>query len=198
MNLQFPGEDDFSRFKKDISEKLRLLNVRTIIKPEFKPSAVMMLIMNRDGNAHVLLTRRTTTVTTHKGEVSFPGGSFEEGDGSLLDTALRETDEEVGISPGHVEVLGEFDHFISIFGFHVSTFVGVITHPYEYILNTDEIESIVEVPLQIFKDEKYDKCQPMEFQGNTYNVYHYMYEGYEIWGLTARILTDFARKILQQ
>ncbi|MFW5861885.1 MAG: NUDIX hydrolase [Spirochaetota bacterium] len=198
MNLQFSSDGDFSKFKQEISEKLGQLGVRTIVKPEFRPSAVMMLILNREGSAHILLTRRTTTVATHKGEVSFPGGSFEEGDTTLLETALRETYEEVGILPGHIEVLGEFDHFISIFGFHVSTFVGVITHPYEYLLNPGEIESIVEVPLQIFRDEKYDKCQLMEYQGNTYNVYHYMYEGYEIWGLTARILTDFARKILQQ
>jgi len=198
MNLQFSSNGDFAAFKKNLGEKLNQQEVRTILKPDFRPSAVMMLLMNRKGNAHVLLTRRTTSVGTHKGEVSFPGGGYEEGDNSLLDTALRETYEEVGVYPGHIEVLGEFDHFISIFGFHVSTYVGVITHPYEYTLNADEIESIIEVPLQLFRDEQYRKCEKMEYQGNMYNVYHYFYNGYEIWGLTARILTDFARKILQQ
>jgi len=196
MNLQFDNDTDFAAFTQDLRARINAREIRSLSRPNLRASAVMMLIMNKNGEAHVLLTKRTSHVGTHKGEVSFPGGTCDPEDDGPRATAFRETFEEVGIPADQIEYLGEFDHFMSIAGFHVSTFVGVIGYPYTATVNGDEIDACFEAPLAIFRDGKYDKKQQVEFEGDTFNIYHYYYNGFEIWGLTARILTDFGLKIL--
>ena len=196
MNLHFSNDHDFHDFTIELKNRLASRPVRELDRPSLRASAVMMLIMEKDNEAQVLLTKRTSKVGTHKGDMSFPGGTRDEEDKNLLSTALRETQEEVGIAPEDIEVLGEFDHFMSIAGFHVSTFIGIIPYPCAYTVSEDEIEACVEVPLHLFRDKKFDKKQEIEFEGDRYNIYHYYYGSYEIWGLTARILTDFGTKIL--
>jgi len=144
----------------------------------------------------VLVTKRTEKVATHRGQMALPGGAYDPSDGSRLITALRETEEEVGIIRDHVDVIGEFDEFMSIAGFHVATFVGIVPYPYEYVFNPDEIDSYVEVPLSLFLERRHDRVEKYNFNGTLYNVYFYIYEGFQIWGLTARILTDFAGRVL--
>lgn len=196
MNLRFETEQDFASFKKEIRKRLTQRERSRISIPEYRASAVAILIMNKDNEAHVFLTKRTNTVGTHKGEVSFPGGSYEESDRDITGTALRETWEEAGIKPGDVEVLGEFDEYFSLRRFHVSTIVGAINYPYIYNVNRDEIEACLEAPLSMFRDGKYDRFDDMEYDGRSFRVYYYSYNGFSIWGLTARILTEFGRKIL--
>ncbi len=196
MKMQFAGEADFQEFKAELRKRLEAREPREVVKPEFRKSAVMMLFMNKDGMPHVLLTKRTDKVATHKGQMAFPGGGYDTDDADILQTALRETYEEVGIPAGDIDIIGQFDDFISIAGFHVVTFVGTIRHPYEYVINRDEIDDYVEVPLSLFVNMQYEKVQQVEFEGRSFNVYYYFYNGFEIWGLTARILTDFAAKII--
>jgi 8-oxo-dGTP pyrophosphatase MutT (NUDIX family) len=197
MNLRFENDAGYEAFLAAVKERLDAKERRVIEKPDLAPAAVLMLFMNMGGEPHVLLTRRTSTVATHKGEVAFPGGKRDPEDEDTLRTALRETEEEVGIKPADVRVLGEFDHFFSIWGFHVSTWVGSIPHPYTYSLNGDELDAYREVPLSIFYEEKYYKSETFSYEGREVEVYYYDYDGFMIWGLTARILTDFARKILK-
>lgn len=197
MNLRFTNDADYEEFLAGVKARLDAQEHRILEKPEFAPSAVMMLFMNIGGEPHVLLTKRASTVATHKGEVAFPGGKRDPGDADTLRTALRETEEEVGVKPGDIRILGEFDHYFSIWGFHVSTWVGAIRHPYEYKINRDELDACFEAPLSIFYEEKYYKSEVFNFEGREVTVYYYNHGGFEIWGLTARILTDFARKILK-
>ena len=103
----------------------------------------------------------------------------------------------MGIGREKITYLGRFDDFISLFGFHIATFVGTISYPQEYRINADEIDEYIEVPLRIFQDREYHKIQYYEHEGHEYKVYHYLFDRFEIWGLTARILTDFAAKVLQ-
>ena len=198
MKMNFQSEDDFNAFKEDLRQRLSAHSPRAIQKRALRPAAVMILIMNKEGEANVLLTKRTEKVGTHKGQMALPGGGYDKSDGDFLRTALRETEEEVGVRSADVDVLGRFDDFISIAGFHVLSYIGVITHPYEYAINRDEIEDYVEVPLSIFANREFTKVQQVEFEGHMYNVYHYYYKNFEIWGMTARILTDFAAKILNR
>jgi 8-oxo-dGTP pyrophosphatase MutT (NUDIX family) len=158
-------------------------------------SAVMMLLMNRDGAPHVLLTRRTESVSTHKGQVSFPGGAVEPDDGDYLSAAYRETFEEVGIGRDAIEYIGQFDDYVTISGFHVACFIGAVEFPCAYSLNANEIESHIEAPLAMFVNQDFDRYEIHNVGGRDYRVFYYRYEGYEIWGLTARILTDFGEKI---
>lgn len=196
MNVRFNSEEDFTAFKQHIKELLKNHSPRKIEKPDFRKSAVMMLIMNKNNEACVLVTKRTLSVSSHKGQMSLPGGRYEESDGNLLATALRETHEEVGIPQSDIEVLGQFDEFLSIAGYHVESFIGAVKYPYQYTINRHEIDDYVEVPLSIFTEKRYDKIQQVEYEGRKLNIYYYFYNGFEIWGLTARILTDFALKIL--
>ncbi len=196
MNLKFTSEDDFKRFKEFIRGRLKERQSRVIEIEGLKPSAVKMLIMNREREPYVLLTKRSEKLKNHKGQVSFPGGTFDEEDGEIICTAYRETLEEVGIPSEDIEFLGQFDDYISILGFHVSCFVGIIPHPYDYTINSDEIDEYIEAPLSIFVNREYDRAELVNYKGNDYRVYYYHYGGHVIWGLTARILTDFGEEIM--
>ena len=198
MNMQFDNTEGFSDFKKFISDRLLNRTKRKVESSDFKEyknAAVLILFMEIDSSPHVLLTLRTDTVSTHKGQVSFPGGGFDPSDKSLLDTALRETMEEVGIIPDEIEILGEFDEYISIAGFHVYCYVGALNKIQEYNPSKDEIDRMLEVPFSIFYNEEYARCEKMFFGGRDYDVHFYDYNDAVIWGLTARILTDFCRKV---
>ena len=195
MKLQFKNNNDFDIFKNDLAERLKEREVRGCDNSGYRRSAVKILIMNKDMKPHVLLTKRSQKVSTHKGQISFPGGGFDEIDGNILNTAFRETFEEVGIPQEDIEFIGQFDDYVSLFGFHISCFIGAIDYPYNYNFNKDEIDDYVEAPLSLFIDQKYDRVEYYNHEGKEYRIFFYNYLNYEIWGLTARILTDFAAKI---
>ncbi len=195
MNMSIDGENGFAAFKDELKRRLAAREPRDIEESGLRRAAVMMLLMNREGAAHVLLTLRTTTVSSHKGQVSFPGGSVDPGDADHLEAALRETEEEVGIERGLVEYIGRFDDYISIAGYHVFCHVGAVDYPFPCTINEKEIESCFTAPLSLFVEEKYERVELYNYRGDDYRVFFYRHEGYDIWGLTARILTDFGRKI---
>jgi 8-oxo-dGTP pyrophosphatase MutT (NUDIX family) len=197
MNMQFFNTNDYNAFKNFIRVKLTGREKRTINFPEYRKSAVMILFMEKEGTPHVILTLRTDKVSTHKGQVSFPGGGYDSTDKDYLDTALRETMEEVGIPPEEIEVLGEFDEYISIMGFHVYVFVGAVNKTQEYIVCRDEIDEMLEVPFSLFYNEEYTKCEKITHEGREFDVYFYDFGTATVWGMTARILTDFSRKIFK-
>lgn len=195
MNMRFTSDADFTAFKEELRQRLASRQNRDLENSGLKHSAVMMLIMNKEGAPHVLLTRRTDTVSTHKGQVAFPGGGMDEHDGDYREVAYRETWEEVGIGRDRIEYIGRFDDYISISGFHVTCFVGAVEYPYDFTLNRSEIESHLEAPLSMFVKQEYDRYEVYTYQDKEYRVFFYYYQDYEIWGLTARILTDFGEKI---
>ena len=118
MKVQLETDDDFRIFKDDVKRRLSSREIRTVDKPDYMPAAVMIILMNKQKEPYVLLTKRTRDVRTHKGEMSMPGGGFDESDDDILGTALRETFEEVGIKPDDIDLVGQFDEFISIYKFH--------------------------------------------------------------------------------
>lgn len=195
MKIQFSTENDFITFKDELRTRLKERQARDLEECGLRHAAVMMLIMNINGAPHVLLTRRTDNVSTHKGQVSFPGGGVDPGDEDHLDAAYRETIEEVGVARERIEYIGRFDDYISISGFHVICFIGAVEYPCDYTLNVGETESVIEAPLSMFINQEFDRVETVPYQGQEYRVFYYLYRGYEIWGLTARILTDFGEKI---
>jgi 8-oxo-dGTP pyrophosphatase MutT (NUDIX family) len=197
MNIKFTDENNFGNFKKYISDQLACREKRSIDFPQYKKSAVLILFMEKEGLPYVVMTLRTDKVSTHKGQVSFPGGGYDPTDKDFLDTALRETMEEVGISSEEIEILGEFDEYISVMGYHVYVHVGAVNRVQEYVVCRDEIDEMLEVPFSIFYNEAYDKCEKITYEGRDYNVYYYDFGTTTIWGMTARIITDFARKIFK-
>ena len=159
---------------------------------ETKPAAVLLLLYEKKREPHIILTRRTNYVEHHKGETSFPGGAFDAEDGDLLTTALRETEEEIGVRPQDVEVLGRLDDIVTITDFLVSPFVGLLPAPnYPFVANAHEVAELVEVPLRHLMDERNVERTMRPFRDRVLPILTYNYGDHRIWGATARILKGF-------
>lgn len=162
---------------------------QVITREDLKPSAVLIPIYERDAEAVIVLTKRSEAVEHHKGQVSFPGGAFDEGDDDLETTALREACEEVGIRPDDVEVLGNLDDRATLTsGFAITPYVGVIPYPYEFTVSDYEVEALIEAPVSaLLAPESYVPQTP-DSEGVLHPWGYYSYAGHSITGITARIL----------
>jgi 8-oxo-dGTP pyrophosphatase MutT (NUDIX family) len=156
-------------------------------------AAVLLPLYGRPDGIHVLFTRRSEYVEHHKGQISFPGGGYDDSDGDLRTTALRETWEEIGVSVGDVDVLGELDEMVTVSNFLVRPFVGRITRPGPYPFEHSEVEvaEILEVPLDHLRDDANLLVETRTYQGRTGPAYSYRWRDHLIWGATARILRQF-------
>jgi len=157
------------------------------------PAAVLLLIYELNGEPHTVFTLRTDLVETHKGQISFPGGAADPGDDDLRLTALRETDEELGVCPEHVEVVGQLDDWVSISGFLVTPYVGLVRGPmpYPFRPNQHEVAEVIEVPLSHLMDESNVTEEVRQYDGRDVLMYSFVFREHVIWGLTARILKQF-------
>jgi len=152
-------------------------------------AAVLIPIFCKDGEYHILFTKRSNHVHYHKGQISFPGGARSEVDASLLDTALRESWEEVGLEVNDVEVVGELDDTpTATSSFNISPFVAFIPYPYQFTLSLYEIDEIFSVPVSGLLDEANRGEERYTFDDEVLVGYSYEYEGRVIWGATARIV----------
>tara|TARA_Y100001934_G_C12321305_1_gene760196 strand:- start:347 stop:904 length:558 start_codon:yes stop_codon:yes gene_type:complete len=160
------------------------------VRADLTSAAVMITIFVVSEELFVILNRRTRTLPRHKGEVCFPGGTMDCNDPDLKYTALRELNEEMGISPNEVEVFGSIGNVQTNTGFDITPFVGFINYPYTYEVNEDEVESIIEFPIEnIFGDQ----CERSLISDNEYPVFEF--DGDIVFGATARILSDFCNLI---
>lgn len=176
------------RLKEALSrrEKTRIVDSSRIA------SAVLIPLYRKNGEYHVLFTQRTDSVRDHKGQISFPGGAYEEQDGTLLNTALRESAEEIGLDTDTVELLGELDDITTMgTNYIISPFVATIPWPFSLKLFPTEVKEIIEVPLAILLDKDYRGKTNQYINGQTTATDSYIYQGKVIWGATARILKQF-------
>jgi 8-oxo-dGTP pyrophosphatase MutT (NUDIX family) len=178
------------KLKERIRNELAHLRRRRLDSGFTREAAVLMPIFLREGEPHLLLTRRTKEVSTHKGQISFPGGMRQEGE-SLEETALRETFEEVGILQSRIEILGRFHDYVSITDCLVAPFAGYIDAGFATTPQQSEVAEVLAVPFTIFLDPSRLRMEPMLRSGETIDMYFYRYEPDQIWGLTARIIKDF-------
>ncbi len=153
-----------------------------------RPAAVLVPLFLRAGEPWVLLTRRTEQLKKHSGEISFPGGGAEEGDVDFWQTALRETEEEVGILAEDVRCLGRLDDVHSVYGYRVSVFVGSFPDAYPYRPAANEIAEIIELPLLRLRDPQIYHQEDWRHNGRLHPVDFYQLDGHNIWGMTATIL----------
>jgi 8-oxo-dGTP pyrophosphatase MutT (NUDIX family) len=155
-------------------------------------AAVLVPIFCKDGEYHILFTQRSDQVQHHKGQISFPGGARSKADASPLDTALRESWEEIGVEAKDVEILGELDDTpTTISHFNISPFVALIPYPHEFRLNHYEIDEIFSVPVSALLHKANKKEGYSTFGNNVSADYFYEYDGKVIWGATARIVQQF-------
>jgi 8-oxo-dGTP pyrophosphatase MutT (NUDIX family) len=169
--------------------------VPVIVPPDpiRRQAAVLLPLFKNAADYHLVFTKRTETVRHHKGQVSFPGGSFEPADGDLLTTALRESYEEVGIRPEHVSILGRLDDLPTFStSFTISPFVGLIPYPYPFHPNPTEVAIVFDASLSILADptvgRRYIRARD---DGATIEDYEFHVDGHVIWGATARLIHHF-------
>lgn len=170
-------------------------DLREHLRQGLKPAGVLIPVIERSNRLTVLLTERSAELKHHAGQISFPGGGMEDGDGDIGATALRETHEEVGIAPADVAVIGYLDPMPTISGYAVTPVVGLVSSTAELTLDRNEVSSAFEVPLNFLLDRDNARAAEREFRGRKIAVTEFYYERRRIWGATAHILIQL-RKIL--
>lgn len=178
------------RLKTVLARRQKKLDAESAVSGDLPPipAGVLVPLYQKDSEYYVIFTLRTDLVEHHKGQISFPGGAYHPGDENLLDTALRESHEEIELWPADVEIVGELDDLITVSGFHITPYVGFIPYPYTLHGNKAEVAEIIHVPLPWLLDKRHFR-QGVYRGGIT--GYYYDYQGYTIWGVTARILKPF-------
>ena len=188
---------DSKKLPQLIRDLLETRTPKVIEDDNYSHAGVLIPLLRENGQYKVLLTKRTDTVEHHKGQISFPGGSAEKGDRSFKETALREAWEEIGLEEEDVEILGKTDDMITVVSnFVIHPFVGLIPFPYEFIVNSLEVERIITAPLEIFHPKNTETRRwSAEYKGVVYNTPAYQYGDDIIWGATARVMENFMEVI---
>ena len=162
---------------------------------ELMPAAVLVPIVQRDDEPTVLLTQRTTHLKDHPGQVSFPGGRCEAADPSPAATALRETVEEIGLSPEHVEIIGYLPEYRTSTGFRVTPVVALVKPPFALQLDEFEVAEAFEVPLAFLMDPANHQRHSLHYLGKLRHYHAMPYGDYFIWGATAGIIMSLYRAL---
>lgn len=177
--------------RRRLASHLQAFPRQTIPLATLRPAAVLIPLYQRNNRDYLLFTERTAHLEHHAGEISFPGGGYDHADADLSATALRETEEELGIARSQVEILGRLDDFYSVHGYHVVPIVGTIPLPDNLQHDPFEIAGIFEAPLDHFRDPSIHRLENWQHLGRTHAVDFYAFEQHTIWGLTAAILRQF-------
>ncbi len=165
---------------------------------EYRLASVLILIYPRAGDDYVVFMRRTDTVEHHKGQISLPGGGRDATDPDSIYTALRETQEELGVDPASVEVIGVLpDIYARVSRFLITPVVARLKPDNTDLVfrpAPDEVAEVIEVPLRVFYDEAAHHTEQRTHENVTYNIHFYNYGPYEVWGVTGRIMYAFCDK----
>jgi len=177
-------DPDAVRGDHDLNPDFRLPSDR------LREAAVLVPLVDRPEGLTVLFTLRTAHLSAHAGQISFPGGRHETYDTSPEDTALRETEEEVGIARDRIEVVGRLDTYLTRTGFRVTPVVGLLKPPFAVNPDPTEVDEVFEVPLTVILDPSMPERHSREFMGQQRYFYAFPYEQRYIWGATAGMLVN--------
>jgi 8-oxo-dGTP pyrophosphatase MutT (NUDIX family) len=177
------------RLKKALSQRRK----HQIVDPGRISSAVLVPIYRKNGEYHLLFIKRTERVKVHKGQISFPGGAYEEQDKTLSNTALRESAEEIGLPVESAEMLGELDDIATMgTGYIISPYVAAIPWPLPLKVDETETEEIIEIPIsELLNEDSLREDMATLENGQVISTYFYHYKDRVVWGATARILKQF-------
>ena len=164
---------------------------RSIEDPSLSPAAVLVLTYPKDGEYCILFNKRTQTVEHHKGEISFPGGAQDVEDRDYLETALRETHEEMGILREDVTLLGQLDDVATRSRYGIKVFVGTIPYPYPFHPNPGEIAAVLEVPISELNSPRNLRHEARWEAGIPVRAHSYLFGEHLITGATAKIVRQF-------
>jgi 8-oxo-dGTP pyrophosphatase MutT (NUDIX family) len=163
--------------------------------PSGKLAAVLVPLILEEEPGRILFTKRSENLATHAGQIAFPGGAYEAQDRSPIDTALRETCEEIGLQPGQIELLGCLDVIRTSSGYDVTPVVGHIPWPVMLRLETAEVDATFTIPWTWFVTN--GKLQMQDGCPTSYSLHYPAFEGHEVWGATAMITMDLVTRLAQ-
>jgi 8-oxo-dGTP pyrophosphatase MutT (NUDIX family) len=176
--------------KEKIREALALRTRLVIHDSNYKESAVLIPIYEKDGRCYIVFTKRTDHLAHHKGQISFPGGGRHKEDSDLQVTALRESHEEIGLKEEDVEILGVLDDAVTETSlYRITPFVGLIPYPYEFTPDSFEVKEIFSFPIDDLMNKSRVTVEDRVFGDKTVSVHTYEIGGRVIWGATAWILS---------
>ncbi|BFI95571.1 MAG: hypothetical protein RSP_10810 [Rhodanobacter sp.] len=157
--------------------------------------AAVLLALREGGEPRLVLTVRTDDLPSHAGQVALPGGRMEPGDADALATALRESEEEIGLDPSLVTPLGYLDNFETISGYRITPVVARIDEHAVLKAAPGEVAEVFEVPLAFFLDPANLRRYTMEFRGHRREMVEFVHGGHRIWGATAAILLNLLKRM---
>lgn len=160
-----------------------------------RDAAVLIPIIDRGADPTVLLTKRTDHLNKHAGQISFPGGRLDDDDPGPTEAALRETEEEVGINPDQVDVVGYMQPYKTVTGYMVQPVIGLVTPDFTLAINPYEVAEAFEVPFAFLMDRANHKLHSRVYKGRTREFYAMPYNGYYIWGATAGMLRLLSERL---
>ena len=175
---------------KRIACALRSRNPEIIAGNGHKPAAVLIPIQERQDDDYLVLTKRADHLRTHKGQIAFPGGRVDAADADVIGTALRECQEEIGLDPTCVRILGRLDEFTAGYGLIVTPVVGLIPAECEFRLDPAETVAVASVPIRALMERANFTLDDRLSPGGHSN-YHFYVNGWDVWGVTARIIAQF-------
>lgn len=164
---------------------------------KFKHAAVLIPVIEVDlpdngKQLNIILTKRASHLKHHPGQISFPGGKVEMTDKTIIETALRETHEEIGIPPKIIDVIGQLHPYHTITGYIITPIIGLVTANDPMVIDKNEVEEVFQVPLLHFLNQENHHTVNVMQQKIQHKVHFMPYGNYNIWGATAAILKDFA------
>jgi len=160
------------------------------------PASVLVPIVAREESLTVLLTRRTAHLRAHSGQISFPGGRVEPQDAGPAATALRETQEEIGLTPDRIELIGTLSEYHTRTGYRITPIVGVVAPPFSLQADAQEVDAVFEVPLSFLLDPRNHQRHEREFEGRMVSYFAMPYGEHYIWGATAAMLVNLYRQLV--
>ncbi|MCP4322531.1 MAG: CoA pyrophosphatase [Alteromonadales bacterium] len=166
------------------------------INYQLKKAAVLITFVERQNGLNVIFTERALHLRHHPGQVCFPGGKHEPFDESLQHTALRETDEEIGIKPALIEVIGQLAPLTTVSGFEVSPFIGFVDNKFTLEIDHQEVQTVFEVPLGYLLDEKNIYKQHLIANKKRHFTYCIAYQNHLIWGATAQMIKNLQTQLI--
>ncbi len=175
-----------------------LLNPDAILHVEglsLRDAAVLVPVIDDPDGAKVLLTQRTRTLRKHSGQIAFPGGAIDAEDGSPEQAALREAEEEIGLAPGHVELVARLPDYYAQTGFRITPVLSVVRRGFALKLNPHEVEHVFEVPLAFLMNPENHRQESGVWQGIERHYYRMPYQDWMIWGITAGILRTLYERL---
>ncbi|MEE3000729.1 MAG: CoA pyrophosphatase [Pseudomonadota bacterium] len=159
------------------------------------PAAVLVPIIVRNTGLNVMLTKRTENLKEHPGQISFPGGRVENNDRDFQHTALRETEEEIGLHSKKIKIIGTLDQYIVGTGYVVNPIIGIIKPPFKLTRQKEEVAEIFEVPLDFVTSRENFKRYAREYKGKTRHHFSITWKEYFIWGATAGMLRNLSERL---